>query len=120
MRRSLFALFALMLAACAQPSDPGPSAPLQPGAVVGLGEMCGGMMGLRCAGDEAKTAYCHLEPEAMCGAADRGGVCRETPQACTREYRPVCGCDGETYPNACQANAAGTSVSSQGACTPRG
>lgn len=121
MLRQLLVLACFCLTACAQPGAGTPDDPLvQPGQTVQIGEMCGGMAGLRCAGAEAGRSYCHLEREAMCGAADQGGVCRERPQACTREHRPVCGCDGETYPNACQANAAGTSVASQGACAPQG
>jgi hypothetical protein len=79
-------------------------------------EACGGLAGTAC----AEGQYCHYAPDALCGAADATGVCRPVPEACNTIYDPVCGCDDQTYGNACEANMAGVSVSQEGECDSSG
>ena len=35
---------------------------------------------------------------------------------CTEQYQPVCGCDNQTYGNACVAKCAGVKTYTQGKC----
>lgn len=76
----------------------------------------GAMCGTRGAGPCAPGLFCLHEERAACGETDAPGTCQEPPTACTRDYRPVCGCDGQTYGNACSAHAAGVSIRRQGEC----
>jgi hypothetical protein len=76
------------------------------------GKACGGRGGATCNDGQ----YCSWTPAAICGRADAAGTCAYKPEVCNQLYKPVCGCDGQTYSNACVAAAAGASVSSTGAC----
>lgn len=84
------------------------------GSCVASNDECGGRGGSTCASDE----FCNFAPDAECGATDKLGTCEPRPDAqeCTEPDAPVCGCDGQTYGSACDANASGVSVASQGEC----
>jgi len=73
---------------------------------------CGGWLGDTCSADQ----YCAYQPGQYCGAADASSTCETKPQFCTEQYTPVCGCDGNTYSNTCDAASAGTGVMKNGPC----
>lgn len=49
-----------------------------------------------------KKVACKAEPDPTC--------------ICTEQYEPVCGCDGETYGNACMAKCMNVDVEYTGEC----
>ena len=64
--------------------------------------------------DCATGQFCELKP-GTCGEQG-SGRCAERPEICTRELKPVCGCDNKTYPNDCERRNAGVSLKSEGEC----
>ena len=72
--------------------------------------------GTRGVGPCLDGSFCDFPAGANCGRADAPGVCAPTPELCIEIFAPVCGCDGQTYDNACFANAAGVSVETEGPC----
>jgi hypothetical protein len=75
-------------------------------------QICGGITGIPCPSGQ----FCELADGECC--CDFLGSCTDIPGGCPAVCDPVCGCDGRTYGNRCEAHAAGMSVAHTGACEP--
>lgn len=72
----------------------------------------------QCRDDETESTSCASDadcgPSEFCktptGSCDASGECAIKPDNCLDVYEPVCGCDGESYSNACYAEREGMSI----------
>lgn len=75
------------------------------------------LLGICTSNDQCSSGYyCDKANEDCTG----DGFCQEVPTGCPDVWDPMCGCDGNTYGNACETAAAGVNVDYQGECMPSG
>ncbi|HEV7879437.1 Kazal-type serine protease inhibitor family protein [Bradyrhizobium sp.] len=76
-----------------------------------LDEACGGKDAITC----NSALWCRKQA-GQCSVADAAGKCEKAPSFCMRVSRPVCGCNGKTYPNDCERQRVKVQLDHDGAC----
>ena len=76
-----------------------------------LGEKCDIAARVRC----AYGLWCDRDA-GQCGTAEGRGTCVRVRELCFQLYRPVCGCNGNTYSNDCHRIRARVAKKHDGKC----
>ncbi|HWB79025.1 MAG TPA: hypothetical protein VG755_28890 [Nannocystaceae bacterium] len=73
--------------------------------------------GAACASNDdcESSEYCDF-PFDSCGAGGSEGSCVARPTDCAPDERPICGCNDQLYPSACDAASTGVDLSFLGEC----
>jgi hypothetical protein len=77
-------------------------------------KLCRSSDGSECSSDQ----LCLPLLSRACPGPKHVGICVPKPRSCPDVTDPVCGCDGQTYDNLCEAAAARTAIEHAGACAP--
>ena len=98
--------------------DAGPTGGTNPASVVDEDEL----LGHQCEGPDAllcpKGKFCATAKADRCPGFEIKGTCHRIPDACVDVYQPMCGCDGQTYGNKCEAALVRVAVAYDGRCAP--
>jgi len=113
--KGLPAMVALMAIACSAEAPPAPSSDVATASQDSHWghHFCGGSTNHECDDNEVCVSFLSQS----CPGPNAVGLCLPRPHQCPAVSDPVCGCDGATYGNLCEAAQNGAALAHRGACS---